>query len=471
MDNWLVGFKKGEGIVNILNLVVTVLLFAVLIFGITKKWNLATLLFGVSVIGLLYMTLITGGSVMGESGSGSWFFDIFEYIYSSMQSSLSGTILTVMVIFGYLEIMNLIHASDALASILAAPLSHIKSPYLLASCAIVLGAVLKIGITAGPTIAMLMLATVYPVLIASKCPKRTAAAAMFTYGCLTWGPADTACYTGISLMGLEDVSVAEWFVQNQVPVNLVMIIVAAVVFFFTSKYIDKKEGQTAEIQTASSTAGADETHKILAILPLLPLILVFVFSSLVWQSIVISVVAAVFLSIIIAIFLYAIVEKSFSKAVQLFTDFCNGMGNAIKGLGVIIIFGTVFASVLNGIGGMNWIVDSLANANMPAAVLLILICILGLVVTLVIGTFLGSISMCIPMAAMVAASTGMNALPVLQIVLLACGVGVALSPIQSGIIAISQSTGVEPLDIIKRNAAPMIIGLAAALVVTLVFYV
>ena len=452
-----------------LNLIITLLLFAALLYGIQKKLNLATLLLFVSLAGLVYMTL-TGTVLLEDGSSGNCFFDIFEYIYIQMQTGIAGTVLTVLMIFGYLEIMTHIHATDTLAAKASVLLSGIKNPYLLASFAIVLGAFLKIGITVGPNIAMLMVATLYPVLIASGCTKKTAASAMHTYCFLTWGPADTANYTGLSLMELHDVSVAEWFVKNQIPVNVCATLAAAIIFYFTSRYLDKKE--TSESATASSDSVTIVTDApgYFAVLPMLPLIFVLIFSSLISKTIILSVVAAVLLSTCISVLVYVLYKKDLKEGVDLFSELCNGMGNGLKGLGVIILFGTIFAGIMGKIGGMKEIVSLLTNLHMNSVAFVIVLSVLSFAITWVIGTFLGAISMCIPLAATIATATGMSPTGLLHLTLIACGCGVALSPIQSGNIVVASATGLESMDIVKRNAIPIIGGFFVALIMSLLFF-
>ena len=452
-----------------LNLLITLILFAVLLYGIQKKCNLATLLFFVSIAGLVYMTF-TGTILLEDKSSGSLFFDIFEYIYIQMQNGIAGTVLTVLMIFGYLEIMTKIHATDMLASKASRLLSGIKNPYLLASFSIVLGAFLKIGITVGPNIAMLMVASLYPVLIASGCSKKTAASAMHTYCFLTWGPADTANYTGLSLMGLNDVSVAEWFVKNQLPVNVCGILAAAAVFYFTSRYFDLKDSSATQTASTETTVSVTDVSGYFALLPVLPLILVLIFSTLIAKTVIISVVSAVLLSTCISVLAYMIHKKSLSQAMDLFAELYNGMGNGLKGLGVIILFGTIFAGIMGKIGGMKEIVSLLTTLNINPVAFVIVLSVLSFAITWIIGTFLGAISMCIPLAATIAAATGMNPTGLLHLTLIACGCGVALSPIQSGNIVVASATGLESIDIVKRNAIPIIGGFLVSLVISLIFF-
>lgn len=452
-----------------LNLIITLLLFAALLYGIQKKLNLATLLFFVSLAGLAYMTL-TGTVLLEDGSSGNPFFDIFEYIYVQMQNGIAGTVLTVLMIFGYLEIMTHIHATDTLASKASHLLSGIRNPYLLASFTVVLGAFLKIGITVGPNIAMLMVASLYPVLIASGCSKKTAASAMHTYCFLTWGPADTANYTGLSLMGLHDVSVAEWFVKNQIPVNVCSVLTAAVIFYFTSRYFDRKESALSEASDSDSNTITTDAPGYFAVLPLLPLIFVLIFSTLIAKTVIISVVGSVLLSTCISVLAYILHKRNPKEGVDLFAELYNGMGNGLKGLGVIILFGTIFAGIMGKIGGMKEIVALLANLHMNSVAFVMILSVLSFAITWIIGTFLGAISMCIPLATTIAAATGMNPTGLLHLTLIACGCGVALSPIQSGNIVVASATGLESIDIVKRNAIPIIGGFVVSVMVSLLFF-
>lgn len=64
----------------------------------------------------------------------------------------------------------------------------------------------------------------------------------------------------------------------------------------------------------------------------------------------------------------------------------------------------------------------------------------------------------------------MNTIGLLHLTLIACGCGVALSPIQSGNIVVASATGLESIDIVKRNAIPIIGGFVVSVMISLLFF-
>lgn len=84
-----------------LKILFTLILLAIVIYGIVKKTNIATVLLFATVIGYLCLTLVTGTSMAGEDTIGNRFLDIFEVINSSMVKAMTGNILTAMVMISY----------------------------------------------------------------------------------------------------------------------------------------------------------------------------------------------------------------------------------------------------------------------------------------------------------------------------------------------------------------------------------
>ncbi len=427
------------------------------------------MLFSLSIIALIYMT-IQNGSVLGESTTGFSGFDIIEYIANNIAGNIGGIILIVMIIIAYLDVLSEIHATEALAMVMEKPLFAIKSPYLLCVCAIFLGTVFRLGITLGPAVTMLMIATFYPILRHAGCSKLTAASAMVIFNVITWGPADSTCYTALALMGIE-ADVMSWFTGMQFCITLIFIIAASIVFIITNKLFDKKEGAAA---AGVRSEQAEETVKsapwIYAVFPILPLLMMFICSPLVVESIKVSINTACLLSLVIVGIIHAIYQKSFNEIFRLIKIFYTSLGNTLKGLGTVILFAMLFASCLNQIGGMQIIADGMAKINMPPVLVALILCAFAMAVTFVVGSFFGALSMSMPLAAGIAATVGGNPLLLCYLVVLACAAGGLISPVNPVMLTASKECDVPILQLAKRNALPIIVGLAAAAILgTIIF--
>ena len=223
-----------------IQIIATLLLIALLVYGIVKQYNTVTLLFVLGLAALGVYTLVTGEAIV-ESTSGSRFIDLFEQINVIAKNQLQGTILVVMSVLAYVNYMSTLKASELFALIVAEPLKKLKSPYLLAGLTIVFGACLKLVIPSAISMQSLLLATLYPVLLAVGVSKATAATALLLAGTIVWGPAESLTYMAFSVAGIDDVPVAQFFVSHEILSVLLMFVFMVPVFMLTSKKFDKKK--------------------------------------------------------------------------------------------------------------------------------------------------------------------------------------------------------------------------------------
>lgn len=453
-----------------IQIIATIALLALLIFSIVKKYNTTVVLLTLSLIAYAGLT-ISGGSVMGENTCGSAFFDVFEMIRSSASGTMGGNVLIIMSIYGYIVYMNHIKASDMFATLVATPLKKISKPYLLAAMMILVGNLIKIVIPSGISVAALMLATLYPVLLKVGCSKATSASAVLLSYLSVWGPSDASLYTALSLAGVEDVSVSEWFVQTQIPVMAVTILVAMIVFIPVSKYFDRRE----QAETSSEDLETKSIQDIgvpyfYALLPLLPLITILVFSELIVGSIVISVVAACYFCLVIAVIIHTLCQRNFKQCFNEVSVVFNGMGDYFKGPGILLVFGTLFASALNRIGGMKLIVDGLTSFESGTVIAVVVITLLGIFVMGVTGVYNGNVSLLVPVMTSVIASAGLETLPFLHLALIGLALGSSVTPVAGASLYLASATNVNILTCVKRNLIPVICaGLAAAATTMILF--
>ena len=98
-----------------LDVVLTLALVVLLVWGIMKKLNPAFLLITLSVITLGGIQIFTGESVLGEATTGSLFIDLFEMIVNTAGSQLSRNVLLVMTVMGYVMICEKVNATKYFA--------------------------------------------------------------------------------------------------------------------------------------------------------------------------------------------------------------------------------------------------------------------------------------------------------------------------------------------------------------------
>ncbi|MFZ7132170.1 MAG: C4-dicarboxylate transporter DcuC [Eubacteriales bacterium] len=452
-----------------MQILITFLILAILIFGIVKKWNTPALLFLLTLAGYFYVTA-ANGSVLGDETVGNAFIDIFESMNSSFMSTMSGNILIIMSLLGYITYMGALKASDMFATIVATPLQKMKQPYLLAALVILLGAVIKIAIPSAVGMVALLFATIYPVLRKCGCSNATCGSAIILSVSYVWGPADVTFVTIASLLDIK-VDTAAWFVNMQIPVNLAMIAVTMVVFTLVSKYFDKKEQTIIEnvdemkVQTIKDI-GVPIYY---GFLPLLPIIFVLLFSSLAIKTITISIVGATFLSLFISFLVHLVSERKFTKVINTVQATFDGMATMIKSTGAILLFATTFSSMISSVGGLAQVVNAISKV-MSGYGMMIVISFSGIFLLALTGTFYGNLVLITSFMKEVIMATSCNPLAAGFAAAMGMGQGAGLCPVSAAMVLTSTTSKTDLMTLIKRNIAPALSGWLTGIIILVLFY-
>lgn len=162
---------------DILYVILTALLVVAAVTMILKKVDTRLTFLFLGVIGLAAATIVTGQSVLGDSTTGNVWLDIFDVIRAKFVSTISGTGIRLMMIGGYVMLMNHTKAADVLALGASKLLKPIKNPYIVLALVYMIGAVLKIFITSQIALGLLFMATMFPILTRMGVSKLSAAAA------------------------------------------------------------------------------------------------------------------------------------------------------------------------------------------------------------------------------------------------------------------------------------------------------
>lgn len=437
-------------------LLITLIAFVLLLVGIKKKVNLNLLLFTETIALLLYIVVVNG-SLLGENGTGNAFLDCFKYIANSLSTNIGGTVFSMILVSAYVAVMKYIQATDMLASIFSKGIGKISSKYFVMALFILVSGLLRTCITSGPAAVILLLATFFPVMLRVGCSLESACAVLLVSNAICWGPADPITLAAANLMGIE-VNPAEWFITCQLPIFFIIFAVAIPVFMIVTRLSEKNVNCVSENVVVGDELNAPKFY---AVLPVIPLILMLIFSPFAVSSIHMDINTACILSLVITL-LVMIFDKDNSPS-KVLTEFCTAFGNELKGLGLTVMFAMLFASSLNAVGGMKTISDMLMQLKVPAIVLVLLVCAFGGIINVVVGSFLGALALAQPLAGVVAAATGIHAPLMCFLVIISCGAGCICSPVNPMVLILSEKMPVGKL--IKRVALPIWSGVLVAILI------
>ena len=450
--------------------ILMVLLGVVLVgYLVVKKYYAPWALFLVGVL-LLVIVSLTSGTPLVKKSTGSAVFDVMEVFTVISKSTLGNLGLAIMLISGFASYLDQVGATKAFVNVCAKPLSYVKSPYVLLACAYLVGQIMNIFISSAAGLGVLLMLTVFPLLVSMGVSRYSAAAVIVTASCLDLGPASSNSILGAKL---SNVDVMTWFIEGQMPVAIVTMIAIAVSHFYVQRYFYRKdlasgritkedfqlEGEVTSDKAIAKTRLAPNFY---ALLPILPVALLLVFSKFGITTVKLSIHTCLISCMFIAFLIDLITRRSLKECIADTKSFFTGMGRVFGTTVALIICAGVFAEGLKLTGGITTIINAAASMKDAGGVLmLVVMCTIMITAALVTGSgnaaFFAFSSLLPAAAKAVGWQTVVMACPV-QLV---AGIARSMSPIAGVMIAVSAIAGLSPFDIARRTIPVMIVATVA----------
>ena len=433
---------------------------------IYKKYN-ATIALAVGGIILLFAAVILGHPVLSpEETTGIVWLDPFKKIEISFLKNLGNIGLTIMTLFGFSSYMNLIGANEVTVDIMTKPLGKIKSKYVIVPVIFLLGNLLSLVVPSASSLAVLLMATLYPVLTKVGVTPLTAGAVIATTATIMPTP-----------LGADNVLAAETFGMNimdyviaHAKVSIPSLIIMAVAHYFWQKHLDKKQSLSNEVKIDESKLAKLNDNlppKYYAILPILPLILVLFF-NIFMKEVQIGLVSIAFISLIVAVILELIRKKDFVKVSNDINEFFKGMGSGLAMVVSLLVAASLLVDGLKALGVVDMITNSVQNLHGAGTILMLAFSGVTFLIGLISGgglsVFYASVEMIPELAAAVGVSGPMIALPMQMVANLVR----SISPVAACIIVVCSITGTNPMQIVKRTSVPVLVGVAATLILSVI---
>jgi DcuC family C4-dicarboxylate transporter len=302
----------------------------------------------------------------------------------------------------------------------------------------------------------------YPVLVGVGCNPAASAAVVATTGCLDLGPASSAANKAAEVSGID---VATYFVNYQLVVSIVAMVVIAVLHFFCQKYFDKKdEERKIKHDFNLDKKEQRDAPKWFAILPVLPLVLLLTFSKFAITSVKMNVVTAMFISLFVAMvcdYIYTRDGKSVTASLKVYLE---GMGAVFASVVSLIIAAKIFVTGLSTIGFIDLLLTGASRAGLGYLAMVLVLVVVIAIVTLLSGSGNASFFSFSNLAPDVAAQVGTTAAIVALPMQLASGLMRSASPVAGVVIACAGVANISPIELVKRTAIPMAGGLITVLI-------
>ena len=444
-------------------------------WGIVKKVqvNILLLFAGLALNIIALLGGVPNILPKGIHSTGFQGFDLFALLSALSKKQAATTGFIILVAGGFAAYMDQIGATDKLVSICLRPLQKLKSPYLVLGAVFLLGNFLGLVVTSAAGMAMLLAVSVYPLLLGIGLSGISAAAVIGSVLVVSYAPSSAIAVLSANTAGVDPMT---YLIQYQLPVAVPAILVTMVCHVVAQAYFDKKDaaaGTLVKVDPATVLAKAKkakDTPAYYALLPLVPLVLLFIFNKLVYKTVVLDVATAMFMGWVVGILVDLLHRRSMTACFSDGFAMFKGMGHMMQSVVGLIFVAALFAAGLQNAGLVGFLIDTAKNAGFGLeGTSIVVSAVIGLV-TVLTGSCVAAFTGLVPIAPSVAAGFGGDPAVVAMMMQLASEFLRPVSPVAGVVIIVAGFAGVAPLAVVRRTVIPCCVGLVVALGLTLVFF-
>ena len=434
---------------------------AVICWLIVKKFYPAWSLFVVGIVTIAIVAAISADPVAtGKKATGFIGFDILGIFGGLLQSRAGGLGMNIMIIGGFGYYMNKIGATSALVHVCTRPMSLINSPYIIMVLGYVVGQCLNVVLGSAVGLAILMMVTVYPLMLSAGVSRQAACASVVMTGGFGISPLGANNMVASKLTGIHVMNI---FVDYQLVIAPVTLIIVCIVHYFVQQYLDKKDLASGRITQADFIAkdlsDADKSEKapgFYAIFPLVPLVFLFIFSPLVYKGIKLDIINAVMASMVITFVIDCAVRRDIKTSFAYIKTFFEGMGKIFSSTVVLIVCAETFAAGLTRSGGIQTLIEAASNLGSGYLIVYTIMFLIVGLCTFVMGSGNAAFFSFAPMIPGICQTVGGNAQWMLTGMQLSSGCIRSMSLIAGCVIAAAGLADISPFEIVRRSALPML---------------
>ena len=432
-------------------------------YFIVKGYNAAGVLLTAGLL-LLVTTGLLGQPVLpSKVDPTGWIVsDALEFVKYMLKYRGGGLGLQIMLLCGFAAYMSHIGANNVVVKQFSKPLSFIKSPYVLLVAAYIVACLMSLAVSSATGLGVLLMATLFPMMTAMGISRPAAVAVCASPAAIILSPTSGDVVIAAEKSGL---ALDVFAIQTVLPVSISAIIVMAAAAFFWNKYLDQKENTPMERVDVSEIETKAPSYY--AILPFMPIIGVFVFNGRTIPGLYLDIYTIVVGSVFLGAIVDYITKRFDGEATLKDLESCyQGMGDAFKGVVMLLVAAGVFAQGLMSIGAIDNLIGLAESAGAGGIALMLLLT--GLTVAAAIATGSGNAPFYafVELAPALAGKMGLNPAYLIIPMLQASNLGRTISPVSGVVVATSGMGNISPFEVVKRTSVPVVAGLITVILGT-----
>lgn len=454
--------------------IVIVIALTITGYAIARKVNATVALFLGGLI-ILMTAPILGHTNTGRyevTDAGNVFLNQFGFIAKILAETTAGIGMIIMVLFGFSAYMTHIGANAVAVDLLTRPLLKLKVKYLLVPLTFWVGNLMSLAVPSASSLAVLLLATLFPALVGAGLTPLTAAAVIATTATIMPTPLGADNVIASDRLGI---ALDQYVFGMHATISIPTLIAIGIVHYFWQKYMDKRAaaagisvGDNAVITQPNASKEENKAPAWYAIFPVLPLLLVlipFLLSFFMTVGIKAELVPVTLISVLLAIIAEAIRKRSLYQPLEDMMVFFKGMGT---GFGAVVALVVAANVLVEGIVQMG-LIDALSGAvsSLPGAAWILFLGFSGIMLLLALLT--GGVApfySLVEIAPQVATNVGINGALLTLPLQFVGNLARAASPVAAVVLIVCSSVKEPPSRLIARTVVPMAAGILISLSLT-----
>lgn len=424
-----------------------------------KKYNPPAILLFVGLLMLIVAQILNLNVPTSQNSTEFSGFYLFEYIKESFKKTFTGIGLMIMSIGGFVAYSDKIGASNALVYTAMKPLKLFKSsPYLLTSLVIPIGQVLFIAIPSATGLGLLLMASLFPILVNLGVSRLSAVSVITATTIFDVGPASAITAAASNIANLNTVV---YFLNYQIPLIMPLSLCLMITYYFVNKYYDSTNNEEEREEVKEKKLGVP---LIFAIIPVLPVLLLIIFSELFNAPVVLDTTTTMFVSLFVALLFEFFRTKNIKHVFNSLQTFWNGMSSIFKTVVILIITADVFAKGLINLGFIDGLLSITKNLGFGKIGIGITMTIMIFFASMLMGSGNASFFSFGPLVPKIAKSLGAESSSIILPMQLSSSIGRTASPVSGVLIATAGIAKVSPIEVVKRNLIPLGVTLTVMLI-------
>lgn len=439
---------------------------------ILKGYKAEPVLFIAGLV-LMILTLALGwGSILpkGLSTTGVTWLDPFEVMRDLFSSRAADLGLMIMALMGFAHYMDHIGANEAVVRVATKPLKNMRSPYVLLFFSFLLASILQLAIPSATGLAVLLMGTMFPIMIGLGLSPAASAGVIATSLGVAYTPTAIDAIRGAKAV---DMSVVEYVLYYQGPAAIATVLAVGITHIFWQRHCDRKQGFIPEIGKVIASEKKVEskgTPGFYALLPMLPIIMAIGTSNLFVDGIHLDVVTIVLIAMAICMLIETLRLRNFKLVCNGFQHFLTGMGQAFSNVVGLLVAAGVFAHGIKVSGAIDHLIIMAESVGLPPFAMAMVFALVTMAAAITMGSGNAPFLAFVELIPQIAASMGANAVAMILPMQQASHMGRGMSPVAGVIIAVSSGAKLQPFDVVKRTAVPLLVGFVVHSAIIGVFY-